>query len=139
MNTCSDLADFGGRLLIAALFLVTGVGKVAAYAGTAAAMQAAGVPEDLLPAVIACEILGAFALIVGYRVRWAAAALAAFSVAAALLFHGAGDEMQRVQLLKNLAVAGGLLLLLARGAGGWSLDARRERLVSTVDPLALRA
>ena len=83
-------------------------------------------PGALLPLVIALEVLGAIAIIVGYRTRLVAAALlAGFSIVSGVLFHGGGDQMQQVMLLKNVAIAGGFLFLVARGAGDWSLDARR--------------
>jgi putative oxidoreductase len=93
-------------------------------------MESMGVPGMLLPLVIALEIAGALAIIAGYRTRLAAAALAAFSLAAGFLFHGGADQMQQILLLKNVSIAGGFLLLVARGAGAWSLDARRERLTA---------
>jgi putative oxidoreductase len=93
-------------------------------------MASAGVPGAVLPLVIALEILGAIAIIVGYRTRLVAAALAGFSIAAAVLFHGSDDPMQRIMLMKNFAIAGGFLFLVARGAGEWSLDARREALTA---------
>jgi len=128
MQTTQNFADLSGRILISAIFLVAGLGKIGAYAGTQAYMQAAGVPGALLPLVIALEVLGAVAIIAGYRTRIAAALLAAFSIGAALLFHRGGDQMQSILLMKNVAIAGGFLFLVARGAGGWSLDARQERL-----------
>ena len=88
-------------------------------------MASAGVPGALLPLVIALEVLGAIAIIVGYRTRLVAAGLAVFSIASGVLFHGGSDPMQQVMLLKNLAIAGGFLFLVAHGAGDWSLDARR--------------
>jgi putative oxidoreductase len=130
MHTTQNLADLAGRILISAIFLVSGLGKIGAYAGTQAYMQASGVPGALLPLVIALEVLGAVAIIAGYRTRIAAALLAAFSVVAALLFHRGGDQMQSILLMKNVAIAGGFLFLVARGAGGWSLDARKERLTA---------
>lgn len=121
----TNAADLGGRILISALFLIAGLDKVAGYAGTQAYMESMGVPGALLPLVIALEVLGSIAIIVGYRTRLVAAGLAVFSVASGLLFHGSGDQMQQIMLMKNLAIAGGFLFLVARGAGGWSLDARR--------------
>jgi putative oxidoreductase len=88
----------------------------------------------LLPLVIALEAFGAVAIIVGYRTRLVAAALAGFTLAAGFIFHGGADQMQQIMLLKNVAVAGGFLFLVARGAGGWSLDAKRERLTRQVQP-----
>jgi putative oxidoreductase len=120
-------ADFSGRIPISGLFLISGLGKIAGYAGTQAYMASAGVPGALLPLVIALEVLGAAAIIVGYRTRLVAASLALFSIVSGVLFHGGGDQMQQIMLMKNLAIAGGFLFLVARGAGAWSLDARRER------------
>ena len=131
MNTSRNLADFLGRLLIAAIFLVSGLGKVTGYAGTQGYMEAMGVPGALLPLVIALEALGAIAIIVGWRTRLFAFLLAGFSVVAAVIFHRAlGDQMQFILFMKNLAIAGGFLFLVARGPGEWSLDARRESLTT---------
>ena len=69
-------------------------------------------------------------MIVGLRTRLAAAGLAVFTLAAGFIFHGGADQMQQIMLFKNVAIAGGFLLLVARGAGDWSLDARRERLTA---------
>ena len=139
MDTTRNLADLTGRVLISAMFLISGLGKISGYAGTQAYMESAGVPGALLPIVIALEVLGAVAVIVGYRTRLAAAALAGFTILAGVLFHGSSDPMQRIMLMKNLAVAGGFLFLVARGAGAWSIDARRERLQSTADPVTVRS
>jgi putative oxidoreductase len=125
MNTRDNLADLVGRILIASLFLIAGVGKLSGYAGTQGYMQSMGVPGALLPLVIALEIGGALAIIVGLRTRTVAALLAVFSIAAGVIFHAGADQMQQIMLLKNVAIAGGFLLLVARGAGEWSLDARR--------------
>ncbi len=137
-TTAANVADVAGRVLISWMFLTSGVGKIAGYAGTQAYMASAGVPGAVLPLVIALEVLGAIAIIVGYRTRIAAAALAVFTVAAAVLFHSGDDQMQKLLFTKNLAIAGGFLILVARGAGEWSLDARRERLTGTRDPLSAR-
>lgn len=124
-HTIANSSDLVGRVLISGLFLVSGLGKIAGYAGTQAYMASVGVPGALLPLVIALEVLGAIAIIVGYRTRLVAAGLAVFSIVSGVLFHGGGDQMQQVMLLKNVAIAGGFLFLAARGAGDWSLDARR--------------
>jgi putative oxidoreductase len=124
MSTLEKTTDLAGRILISAMFLVSGLGKITGYAATQGYMQSQGVPGALLPLVIALEVLGAVAIIVGYRTRLAAAALAVFSIAAGVIFHGGGDQMQQIMLMKNISVAGGFLLLVARGAGEWSLDAR---------------
>ena len=127
MHSYANLTAVGGRLLLAAIFLVSGLGKIGGYAGTQAYMDSAGVPGWLLPPVIALEIVGAIAIIVGFRARIAAVLLAGFSILAALLFHWQpGDQIQSILFMKNVAIAGGLLILAAHGAGAWSLDARRH-------------
>jgi putative oxidoreductase len=126
MNTTRNLADFLGRILIAAIFLISGLGKVTGYAGTQGYMEAMGVPGALLPLVIALEVLGALAIMVGWRTRLFAFLLGGFTLVSALIFHRAlGDQMQSILFLKNLAIAGGFLFLLVHGAGAWSLDGRR--------------
>jgi len=130
MKTWENSADLAGRVLLAAMFLLSGIGKISGYAGTQDYMESMGVPGALLPLVIALEIVGAIAVIVGLRTRLAAAGLAVFTLAAGFIFHGGADQMQQIMLFKNVAVAGGFLLLVARGAGDWSLDARRERLTA---------
>jgi putative oxidoreductase len=124
MNTLEKSAELTGRTLLAGLFLVAGLGKIAGYAGTQGYMQSMGVPGALLPLVITLEVLGAAAIIIGYRTRIVAFLLAGFTLVAAFLFHGGADQTQQVLFLKNVAIAGALLLLVARGAGAWSLDAR---------------
>lgn len=130
MNTQQNLADLTGRILISAIFLQAGIGKIGGYEATQGYMAAMGVPGALLPLVIALEILAPIAIIVGYRARIAAFLLAGFSIVSAVLFHNpAADSTQSIMFMKNLALAGGFLFLVARGAGDWSLDARREALV----------
>jgi len=124
VTTLEKSFDLAGRILISAMFLIAGLAKVTAYAGTLSYMQSKGVPGALLPLVIALEMLGAVAIILGYRTRIVAAVLAVFTVAAAVLFHGGGDQVQQLLFMKNIAIAGGFLLLVARGGGEWSLDAR---------------
>jgi len=129
MNTQQNVADLTGRILISSIFLISGLGKIGGYAATQGYMEAMGVPAGLLPLVIALEILAPIAIIVGYRTRLAAFLLAGFSIVSALLFHRAlGDQMQFIMFMKNLAMAGGFLFLVARSPGNWSLDARRPTL-----------
>jgi putative oxidoreductase len=131
MNTSENAADLVGRILISAMFLVSGLAKIGGYAGTQAYMEAAGVPGSLLPLVIALEVGGAIAIMIGFQTRLTAALLALFSIAAAFIFHGAQDDpVQSIMFMKNIAIAGGFLFLVARGAGAWSVDARRHALVS---------
>ncbi len=117
--------ELSGRLLLGHIFLLAGVNKIGGYDGTVAYMEAMGVPGGLLPAVIVLEIVGGLAVIVGYRTRWACYALAAFTLLATALFHAdLDDTVQRIMLMKNLSITGGLLLLAAHGAAALSLDAR---------------
>lgn len=124
MTTLDKTADLAGRVLISSLFLITGIGKITGYAGTQAYMASQGVPGALLPLVIALEVGGGLAIVLGWHTRLVAALLAGFSMAAALIFHAGGDMTQQLMLMKNFAIAGGFLFLVARGAGEWSLDAR---------------
>lgn len=127
MNTFQTLAAPAGRVLLATLFLLAGLQKIGGYEGTLAYMASQGVPGFTLPPVIALEVLGALAIIVGWQTRLVALLLAGFSIASGLLFHFKPDDaMQMTMLLKNLAIAGGFLLLVAHGAGAWSVDGRRR-------------
>ncbi len=114
-----------GRVLLAAIFIISGVSKLGDPAGTAAYIASVGIPAPLAVAwgAIALELLGGAALIAGYRVRIAALALALFSLAAALLFHiDFADQMQSIMFMKNIAIAGGLLQVMAFGAGRFGID-----------------
>jgi putative oxidoreductase len=109
--------------MLALIFLLAGYGKITGYEGNLAFMASAGLPGFLLPAVIALEILGGIALIVGFQTRLAALGLAIFSVASAVLFHAQlSDQMQFIMFFKNIAMAGGLLLLTVQPLGRWTLD-----------------
>jgi putative oxidoreductase len=121
----ANAAELAGRSLLALLFLLSGIGKVGAYRATAAYMQLQGVPGPLLPLVIATEVLGAVAIILGWKTRVVAFLLAGFSLLTALAFHNnLADQTQMIMFFKNLSIAGGFLLLVAKGAGALSLDAR---------------
>ena len=123
MQTLQALSAPLGRLLIALIFVFSGIGKIGQYAGTQAYMDSVGVPGFLLPAVIALEILGGLAIILGWHARVAAFLLAGFSLLSAILFHSNfGDQMQMIMFLKNLALAGGFLMIVSLGAGPYSID-----------------
>ncbi|MBS7660998.1 DoxX family protein [Pseudomonas lalucatii] len=116
------------RLLLAHIFVLAGINKIGGFAGTQGYMESMGVPGVLLPLVILLEVGGGLALIFGFLTRWAALALAAFSVAAALIFHtNFAEQMQMILFMKNFSMAGGLLLLYVHGAGAFSIDAMRGR------------
>jgi len=116
------------RILMAQIFLMAGLSKIGAYAGTQGYMDSMGVPGALLPLVIALEVGGAIALIVGFQTRWVAFGLAGFSAISAVIFHANfADQMQMIMFMKNWAIAGGLVLLAVHGAGHFSLDNRVKR------------
>ncbi|MDO6385300.1 MULTISPECIES: DoxX family protein [Uliginosibacterium] len=133
-KTLQNPLSFASRLLLAALFLPAGIGKLTGFAGTVGYIASVGLPLPAVGAALALvvEIVGSLALIAGFGTRIAALVLAAFTLVASFFFHAywavPADQQLVVQLLffKNIAVVGGLLSVAAWGAGGWSLDARRE-------------
>ncbi|MFZ0790625.1 MAG: DoxX family protein [Chromatiaceae bacterium] len=124
MSTLSNLSILTGRVGLSAIFILSGIAKLGAgYAATQGYMEAMGVPGALLPLVIFAEIAGGLAVLSGFLTRWAAIGLAVFSIASALLFHfQLADQMQFINFYKNLAMAGGFLVLAAHGAGAFSID-----------------
>lgn len=124
-----NVTEAVARILLGLIFLIGGIGKIgAAYAGTAAYMDSMGVPGMLLPLVIILEVGGGLMLIAGFKTGWAACALAAFTIMAAIIFHADfSDQMQSIMFMKNLAISGGLLLLSIHGAGELSLDKKMSR------------
>lgn len=121
-----DLLALGGRLLLASIFLASAFGKITNFDGTAAYMDAHGLPTATLLCVLAVvvETLGGISLMLGFHSRLGAAVLAGFVAAATLIFHAAPE--QRIHLLKNLAIIGGLLQVTAFGPGKMSLEGRRS-------------
>lgn len=134
-TTLQNPLSLAGRLLLALLFLPAGIGKITGYAGTVGYIASKGLPLPEVGAAIAIavEVLGGLALIFGWGTRFAALALALFTLAASVFFHNfwalpADQQMvQQLMFIKNIAVVGGLLTLAAWGAGAWSVDARRSR------------
>lgn len=121
MNT-DDVLALVGRLFLAIIFLASAFGKVTNFDGTLQFMEVHGMPAATLLCVsaIVVEATGSVSLILGYKTRWGAAALAGFLVGATAIFHTAPD--QRIQLLKNLAILGGLLHVMSFGPGPISLE-----------------
>lgn len=118
-------AELAARILLAAQFLISGLRKIGEYSATAGYMDSAGVPGELLPIVIALEIVGALALIVGWKTRLASFLLAGFTLLAGAIFHGnLADQQNFVHFFKNVSIAGGFLLLIVYGAGPLSVDRR---------------
>lgn len=128
MNTNSNSSAVAGRLLLASLFVLSGVGKIAAPAMTQGFIASVGIPAPLFAylASTAIEVGGGLLLVLGYRTRVVAALLAAFSLLTAVIFHhNFADQNQMIHFLKNVAIAGGLLQVVAFGGGTYSLDGRR--------------
>ena len=121
------------RVLLALMFLLAGIGKFTGLEGTAGYIGSVGLPAPKLLALGAglVEVVGAVLLIVGWQARWAALALAAFTLLTTWFFHRYGtlpadqQMMQQLMFMKNLAIVGGLLMVFAFGAGSVSLDQRR--------------
>ena len=115
--------NLAARILMSQIFLISGIGKITGYAGTQAYMAKMGVPGALLPLVILTEVGGGLALLFGFKARWAALALAGFTVLSALIFHfEPGNRMQMINFMKNMAIAGGLLMVVRHGAGAPAID-----------------
>ena len=122
--------SFVGRLLIGLPFAMSGLSKLAAIGPTTDMIRAAGLPLPALALVVAvvAELGGGLFLVAGFRARTVAALLAIFSLATALSFHrNFADQNQMIHFLKNVMMAGGLLQIVAFGAGAISLDNRRAR------------
>lgn len=126
-STLQNTAAIAGRVFLGLLFVVSGIGKITGFAGTAAFMASKGMPmaEALLVGAIVVEFVGGLMLVAGFKARWAALAIAAFLVPATLIFHyplGPDAQAQMTQFLKNLSILGGMLLVAAFGPGAWSAD-----------------
>jgi putative oxidoreductase len=118
-----------GRIGLSWIFIDSGWSKIAGYAGAQQYMESGGVPGVLLPLVIAIELGGGIAILLGAFTRWVPLVLAVFSIAAAILFHlpHYADQMQAINVWKNVAMAGGFCVLAAHGAGRYSIDAKLGR------------
>jgi len=115
--------DAPARALLAAIFILSGIGKAGTFEGTQAYMQAFGLPGFLLLPAIVFEIGAGLGILVGFKTRLFAVLLAGFSLVTAFLFHANfGDQMQQIMFLKNIAMAGGFLILAKVGAPGLSAD-----------------
>ena len=115
-----------GRLLLSIIFIFAGIGKITDYATTQGYMESVGVPGMLLPLVIAFEVLGGIAVLLGYKARLIAFLFAGFSIVSAILFHQFWvDESQMISFMKNISIAGGFLMIFAHGAGAYSIDNKR--------------
>ena len=113
------------RLFIAIIFLMSGLNKIGNYGNTAYWMEAVGVPSLFLPIVIALEIVGGLAIILGWKTRIFSFLLAGFCMLSAIVFHSNfADQNEMINFMKNIAIAGGFLTITINGAGSFSLDGR---------------
>jgi putative oxidoreductase len=134
-TTTQNLLALIGRVLIVALFLPFGYNILTGFAGTVRYITSAGVPMPEVAAGIAVfvEVVLALLLLVGYQTRWVALAIAIFAFVVSFVFHpfwavsAAQVVAQKTNFLKNMAITGGLLSVVAWGPGSWSLDARRGK------------
>jgi putative oxidoreductase len=134
-TSAQDALSLAGRALIALLFIPAGISKIGGFAGTTGYIASKGLPLPELGAAIAIAVeLGlGLLLLVGFKTRFAALGIALFTIAATVIFHNfwavpAAQVMQQQQsFFKNIAVVGGLLLLMAWGPGGYSVDGRTSR------------
>ncbi len=112
------------RTFLALIFILSGLGKITSFEGYQAYTEATGVSGMLLAPTITFELGAALAILLGWQTRIAALLLLGFSLLTAVAFHrNLGDQIQQMMFLKNVAMAGGFLLLVQHGAGAYSLDA----------------
>ncbi|GGC63028.1 DoxX family protein [Undibacterium terreum] len=119
------LLNIAARLLMAQIFIIAGFGKLMGFSGTVGYFGSLGLPmpQIVAPLVILVELGGGLALLFGFKTRWVAAVLALFSIATAVIVHmNFADQAQMINFMKNLAMAGGLLLFVRHGAGSPSID-----------------
>ena len=133
LNQSQTYAAPVGRVLLALIFIVAGAQKITGYAGTQGYMEMMGVPGALLPLVILTELGGGIALLLGWQARIVGFLLAGFSILSGLIFHyfpslgmeGMEAQAQMISFMKNLSIAGGMLMVTSLGAGAFALDNRK--------------
>ena len=126
----SNAAALVGRILLSLIFITSGFGKITGFEGTIGYIASKGLPLPQLGAIIAIivEVGGSILLVIGYKARWAALALAIFTLAAAIFFHNywaveAAEKLaQQINFWKNISMAGGMLMVFAHGPGRYSVD-----------------
>ncbi|MGE6360796.1 MULTISPECIES: DoxX family protein [Psychrobacter] len=128
MDKLQELSAPIGRLFLSMIFIFSGFTKITGYAATQGYMESMGVPGMLLPLVIAVELFGGLAILFGFKARFVAILLVGFNIISALLFHQFWiDESQMNPFMKNIAMAGGFLMIFAHGAGAYSIDNSNHR------------
>lgn len=134
MHLASKPLTLIARILLAGIFITAGLSKIGGFEGTVGYIASKGLPfSGLIAALtIAVEVLGGIAIVIGYKARIAGFVLAVFTILAAVIFHNFWDApadqayIQNIMFMKNMSIAGGLLLLTIFGAGGLSIDAKKE-------------
>ena len=129
-TSTQDSVALVGRILLAVMFIISGFGKIAGFDGTVGYIASKGLPLPQLVAIgtIALELGGGLMLAAGFKARWAALALAVFTLLAAILFHNfwaaeaAAKMGQQINFMKNISIAGGMLMVFAFGPGRLSVD-----------------
>ncbi|MGH8851217.1 MAG: DoxX family protein [Casimicrobiaceae bacterium] len=130
MNHGSDVLALLGRVLLAGIFVYSGFGKITGFQGTVGYIAGAGLPmaQVLAVAAIFVEFVGGLALLIGFRARWAALAFVVFLIVITPVFHNfwaatPGQAMdQQINFIKNIAIIGGMLMVMAFGPGRYSID-----------------
>ncbi|MBI3041637.1 MAG: DoxX family protein [Betaproteobacteria bacterium] len=133
---CEAVKTYGplaGRILLALIFVISGFNKLAGFEGTVGYIASKGLPLPQLAAAgaIAVELVGGILLVIGWQARWAATAIFLFLIPTTLIFHPfwavtAGKQMETIQFMKNLCIMGGMLYVMAFGAGPLSVDNRKS-------------
>ena len=119
----TKILDLIGRIFISGIFLLSAYNKIGNYEGTLGWMSSFGLPGFLLAPAILLEVIAPILIILGYQTKIAAAALSIFCIATAFIFHNDfSEQMQVIAFMKNIALAGGFLFLVANGAKGYCLD-----------------
>lgn len=128
MDKLQRLSTPIGRLFLSMIFIFSGFTKITGYAATQGYMEAMGVSGMLLPFVIALELFGGVAILLGFKARPIALLFVGFNIISALIFHQFWiDESQMNPFMKNIAIAGGFLMVFAHGAGAYSIDNSKTR------------
>ena len=133
---CEAVKTYGplaGRILLALIFVISGYNKLVGFDGTVGYIASKGLPLPQLAAAaaIAIELVGGVLLVIGWQTRWAATAIFLFMIPTTLIFHpfwavAAGKQMEMIQFMKNLCIMGGMLYVMAFGAGPLSVDNRKR-------------
>ena len=119
----TNIIDLLGRIFISVLFFINGIFKINNYEGTIEWMDGYGLPGIMIIPAIIIEIVAPILIVIGYKTKIAAALLFLFCISTAFIFHNEfSDQMQLTAFLKNIALAGGFMFLIANGAGAYSLD-----------------